>query len=220
MKKQTPTPKPVRVGRNPRRAIPKNHDEDNPEFPKNSVAPQKRVIEFKYYDSATNGTSISNVATVAKILTVPQGIGQAQRIGDELALVYHKMRYSFVSADTYNVCRLLIFQWNDNDSFNAPTAAKLLTNGSTGAIDVTSEFNPDNRDQYHIMYDRVHAMTTANNAVDYVTKERLIAPHSDVFFNIAATTGTNMLYYLAISDSVAVTHPQINMLFRTFYRDD
>ena len=93
-------------------------------------------VETKYHGVSHTKASMSTTALVQDLCIVPQGVNDYSRIGDEILLSSVRLRFFFERANTtpsdaYNNIRVLLFQWNvDNsvDAITGPNLDKILHN--------------------------------------------------------------------------------------------
>lgn len=170
---------------------------------------QKAASELKFYISNTfaGGTASSTTAGIADVATVPQSAGAStdqSRVGDELYLRSFQIRYAFIAADAYNICRLIVFQWHQDDS---PLADDILADITYG---VMSPYRKDTKGHYTILMDNVHVVDT-NNPAEYRKKFISRGFKKKIRYDAGSTTGQNKIFFLHVSDSSAVTHPSLRI---------
>lgn len=113
-----------------------------------------------------------------------------------------------------------MFQWYPATT---PVIANLLLTGGSGAIDVTSEYNHDQRQNYHILYDKM----ATGGLLDGGGAQKIVhdvynfkGEHADCQMDAAsATTGTNQIWIILISDIAAATYPTFKYTFKVFFTD-
>lgn len=205
----------------------------------------KRIVnvgrELKFHQTGTSSGSTSSTFGIAPLSDISQGTTDTTRIGDRITLKSMQLRITFVGsettavlpADNYNQFRFIVFQWKDRVSGN-PAVADLLLNGPSGAVDIWSMLNHDNRQNYNILLDKT--ITCVNNsstaAVVPVTGYQANHVQHRVWnFNFkkinkqlqyvaaSATDGTNRLFYLMGGDSSATPHQSYFFMAKLFYYD-
>lgn len=129
-----------------------------------------------------------------------------------------EMKYEVAAGDSLNVVRVMLIRWKPNTADDTPTQAKILRVESPVATQEPLQpfvFEKSNRKKFVVLYDRVHYLSTAAKPNEggtiriYNTSKKSKMPA--IFYNTtAATSGRkNGLQLCLISDSNAVTHPQI-----------
>lgn len=178
-------------------------------------------MELKSFDNI-GSASPDTAGVIAKWFSIPQGSGNAQRIGNDITGTHIELRYDITLSDSYNKVRVIIFQWALDDGVDVPTVPDILYLGTGNYFNALYSF--DNRDKFKILHDRRYLLEatsvgTTSTPLSSPTY-KLKIPHKQLKFNGAgATTGRFMIYQLTISDSVAVPHPSVNTNVRLVYRD-
>lgn len=177
--------------------------------------------EKKYFRPGVVAATSSITATLGSMSNVGQGVTDDDRVGNVIAPVYFKIKLDFTMADGTQRMRFIVFRWNENDTYVSPTAAKILSNGPSGAPDVYSYYNDDESQSFKILYDTtVIGVSGASSTTLRVARERKIPLSGKMKFSLdAVSTGTHKLYYLHISDSSAVTHPTVTWFGELCYTD-
>jgi len=180
--------------------------------------------ELKTFDSNSSAFTVGSAATLTLLSGIAQGVTSANRIGDEVVLVSLEITYEIVQANTdiYSNTRVLVFQWFPNTTLVAPVLASILYN--TAAIGLYSQYNWQYRDQYHVLYDKIHsqaglATSVASSTNMSVLLHRLTNFRKGIKFAPGVTTGSNHLYFLFISDSSIAPFPVGNFASRLLFRD-
>lgn len=177
------------------------------------------VQEVKAIDSTVSG-SPSDTGVISRVLTPAQGDGLSQRSGDQIILKALQFRLSIIGADNTNKVRIIFFRWSQDNSIgaNVPTVNGVLQN-----IDVMSFYNYTSykNDRMTILYDRTVSttFTDANQVVVLHTLYGKKLGRKVLEFNAASTLGTNQIYMLLISDSVAISHPTVTGYMQLRYTD-
>lgn len=211
--------------------------------PKQTRAVQRLInknVELKHLDTVSASAAYSNVAGISGVpFDIPIGTSDVSRIGDRIKWVGHiKFKLEFVNslgvgADAYNSIRLCIFQWHPTST---PTANEIFYNGPTGAVDILSQYNHDERQQFSILWDRTFTTVGNNQAatspgtsimttgprsfkIPLTAKYIPSSPFSpDVQYN-GALTGANRLYLFYVTDSAAIPHPTMAFSCKVVFRD-
>lgn len=172
----------------------------------------KAVQEKKSFDQGFSAT-VSSAGSVLKLTTVPQDDTDSGRDGDALKLIKFELISTFAFADSVNVCRLLVFRWNQDDT-TPPVIADVLQ--------TVSPYSPINRDNLRahkldILEDHLFVVgATGPNIEKFNATKKM---KSFISFQAASTSGTGHLYAVQISDSLAVTHPVLSYIFRVYFTD-
>lgn len=186
-----------------------------------------QMAEHKYYNptpltnSAVADPSVG--ATLGVITSVPQGLPDLSRDGDSLTMKNLFFRGNIYSASggtsESNIVRVIIFQWHQNTQSVTPSTASILSYIAAGQ-GVASPYVHDQLKgkNYTIMYDRRFCVSDYGpGCVQF--KGNLVPKRKKIQFNGAGLTGTNHLYYLILSDSVAINHPTITINFQVNFLD-
>ncbi len=177
--------------------------------------------QVKYYDVNAAG-SVSTTANYNALSALAQGTGQSQRVGD---LIYPIkldvfMNVITANADIYNTCRFVFLRWKPNTAGLTPGTTSILESpASQGTL---SHYNYEGRQEYTVLKDMFEAYTGTSTAptVDSNKVYRFTIPlGGSQVFNLGATTGTNQLYFLNLSDSAITPFPQVNLWTRLWYTD-
>jgi len=166
----------------------------------------KEVQELKIFVSQNTGISIDFGGTVTDLSAVTQGDTDVSRDGDRIQLVEWSFRWVAQVADTYNLVRLILFQWIPDSNSVTPTVTNVIqTNGTVnGPISYKSiDFVKD----VYVLYDKLVFVDTYHPIVpNHVVIKKF---HDRQMQFTGATSRTNGLYMLTISDSAAATHPAV-----------
>lgn len=181
----------------------------------------KRIVRFqqekKNFPFYIINGSASTAGTITKLTIIPQGDSGTTRDGNNVNITRIQFRYSFAYGDATNVCRIIIFQWKNDDTNDFPTVAKLIQDPVNNSWLGSQIFaNPDAR----ILYDRLHFVSGNGFAVTgsrAVIKSKKYA--KKLKYNAGVNTGSNQLYVLYLSDSSTSTHPTFNMWGVVSYTD-
>lgn len=207
----------------------------NPRQKRQVKAAVRGIQELKYFISnQVDGGTVSDTLGINDISAVPQGDTDVSRDGDRLQWVGRiSINFNVVGAvgatgDLYNTFRLIVLQWKPNST---PTVSDILLTGPTAAVDVYSQYNHDNRQQYTILLDKMFTVNGNNTTLvpaSIPNSPYSISKHFEVNIKKAAkmaqfsggsTSGTNKFYYILGSDSSAVTHPTYSWSSKIFFRD-
>lgn len=160
--------------------------------------------EMKYAWQTYNSVAVTNTASLTQITQIAQGDTDTTRDGDRYKLVKLRFRAIMYHNSIANVqCRVIIFRWKPRST---PTAADILLTGGGGVIDVVSEYQHDTRQMFQILYDKLFTIGSVQppQASKVLSFQHVFKGKSgDCQMDAAsATTGTNQLWILTISDNV------------------
>lgn len=188
----------------------------------------KRLVhvqqELKFWDVSTNAYGIDNSGVTFTLSAVPQGDSDSHRDGDRLYIRKMYVRGQIEFGDSTNIVRLIFYQWKPSTT---PILGSILLNGPSGSIDVHSQYSHDYRQQFKILYDKTFVIIGNSSSATspytpvsirqfQFTLRRL---NHQMQFIGGGTAGTNQIYYLAISDSAAPSHPALTMSTKLMYTD-
>jgi len=188
---------------------------------KASLASQE---ETKLFDVNVSAATVGSGGTITALSNMAQGVGVRQRTGDDVLHKSISLTYQLVqlNADIYSDTRIIVFEWMPNTGLLVPVLADILDN--TAAIGLYSHYTWDLRDQYKILYDKIHSLSglttapTANSNVN-VLNHKIRLPKVKAEYATAATTGSKQIYSLWISDSAIAPFPVISWTSRYNYTD-
>jgi hypothetical protein len=179
----------------------------------------------KFFDTNLSAQNIPSAGTLQGLSLVPQGVGQSQRVADELFAKSLNVTWEIVqlNADIYSNSRLIIFQWFPSTNLGVPTTADILQ--STGAVGLYSQYNWEFRLNYRILYDELIAMAglvTSPCGISNISRLNILIKDfkHNFEYHPAATSGINQLYLLYISDSAATPFPLFSFASRLEYTDE
>ncbi len=179
----------------------------------------------KFFDNNLFSITVSSTPTIQGLFAPAQGTGLTQRIGDVTYL--HKMYMTYTcnaaNADIYSSMRVIIFQWIPNNGLVAPVYTDLL---QTSADTIYSMYDWNYSDQYRILYDKLHSFSGTATAPTASTNQcvseevSLTSAFKKVNFTIGATTCSNSIYVLAVSDSVIAPFPNFVLKTRIEHEEE
>jgi len=179
----------------------------------------KRLIgtrqETKFFSSTLASASVSSAATLYDVTNPGQGDTDQTRDGDRLYAkkLYVRMSLTVATGDVTNLVRIIWFQWFPTTTSFSPSVTDILLVGPSGAADVYSHYSHDRRQMFAILYDKVFTLSGSATIVTTSSQKRMTyilhPKRKQLQFDNGGTTGTNHIWMLTISDSSAVSHPQI-----------
>nr|WAE42296.1 MAG: capsid protein [Cressdnaviricota sp.] len=177
---------------------------------------QKQQTTYAGFDwSGTNPSPIS-------VSSVPQGDTDSQRDGDKLRMFGLQFRYSVVFNPAFGLdfiqnCMVVVFQWFPN---SIPALSQILANINFSSVVAPFSFiNWDQRDQFKILYKKVHC--TSYYSEQAYSREKFIRnfKHKNIQYSSGGVTGTNMIYVCFLSDAGASALPTYCYQTRLLYTD-
>lgn len=181
----------------------------------------KRLIakneEIKYAN-VNNQISPSTTVGIYTLANTTQGVGGGSHVGDECILKSLWLRYTMNVADISNFLRIIIFVWKPNMGYVAPSASSILKTTTT-PYNLTSMYQEDGEDQYKILYDVTHCLSTQGGTpyVKSETIQRKLNLQQD--YITGSSNCSNNLYILLVSDSAVPTDPFITWSSRVGFTD-
>jgi len=183
------------------------------------------MTEPKYIDLTSLANSVGAGATLFPLGLIPQGATQNERVGDFVKI--RKMVFNFtlytVNADIVTTVRLIFFRWRLSTALSFPLLANILETPVSGNI--LSHFNFQLQDNYTVLWEKqfqaagIPAAPTVSSNFGATGLEIPLGSNPEIEFTLGATTGTNLLYLLAISDSALAPFPLLNFVNRIYYED-
>jgi len=97
-------------------------------------AETKRRVETKYHALALGATNSVPTVTLYPLTEVPNGTLDQNRIGDSIYMKSIRLNFDIkkVATDDAVAVRMILFQWNDNNSSYPPTGTQLFQNSGSG----------------------------------------------------------------------------------------
>lgn len=182
---------------------------------------EKAEMEKKYLDTVVSGANLPSSGDIQELSNVPQGIGQAERIGDSIQMqkLYISAVYTGngVAGGTF-AYRFLVFRVLGSQTAAVVTAAILTAAQVGGPTACCAMYELSQLQAISILYDSGAKVPTnssnGNATLDFV----LDLKGAKVRYNPTAVTGTGRLYCLNISDN-SVTVPEFSAVYRLQYTD-
>lgn len=150
------------------------------------------------------------------------------REGDTITPLFFRFWGHIIAADTYNVCRFILFQFMGDTNYTSPQASIMFNTQVAGSANATAPYAPlrhEAKSQYHILYDsgpKYLSLASAGYLNDNglrmfdvkIPRRKLRKIRSTV---TDSNNGTGFLYAALISDSSAIVHPQIQWMSELKY---
>lgn len=184
-----------------------------------------RNLETKFLCTQSVAVGVNTTPNFTTILVPALGNTENERIGDTITLKSLYYNYSVQYEDSTNVFRIIIFQWMQDSSLNAPIVNSILEQSSATTQDyVYSPYSMNNAQNYRILYDRTHLVQQQGTQIvhrkGYITK---FPNRKIVFTNASGGSVSNIkrgqIYVLTMSDSSVAPHPDWNATFKLNYTD-
>jgi len=184
-----------------------------------------KSVETKYFDVLSLGNAIGSGATTFLVDNIPQGVSQSHRIGDFVSIRKIILNYSIytVNSDIVTTIRLVLFRWVPDNSLHTVVVGDILE--SPASANTLSHYNFQLQDNYEVLWEKQFQQSgipTAPTDRSNVGATGLIIPvgkHPDQEFQLGSNSGSNQLYFLAISDSALTPFPILNFSFRFYFED-
>lgn len=170
--------------------------------------------------SPSTGTLVNASGTLVNMTALIRGNGSVNSFeGDSVQPLSFLMRYGWQIADSYNYCRVILFQWN---GASAPSVDAILdTTGTllgTGAAPF-AEKQWDTRKSYKIYYDRVHLLDASHPESYEKVYVKLPNAKPTQFLYGTDVVQTGGIYLILLTDSTATAHPSIKYAAQLLYTD-
>lgn len=182
----------------------------------------KRVLasneetKFSYTDGQLLPVD-SSPGVIFDMTSIAQGTDAYSRIGNKIAPVSLRVRFSAIRADTYNRMRVICIQWKSNDNVDLPQLSEILNIGPASET-VLSPYNDQLRSQFTVLKDYVLTLDGIENNV--ITSGFTVYPKQKVEY-ISGTTnkGRRHIYLIFTSDSGATPYPLIDYSTTLKFKD-
>jgi len=198
-------------------------------------------IEVKWFLAELGSTAVSTTGQVSVLTAIGQGVNRDARVGDRVKLRKLTVNFRMVagvggalaSADAYNNCRIIVFRWYQDNAVDVPTRDSILRVSALTTTDYTiASYNKDFSEQFKIIMDENF---TVYNAPVWNGSAVLVEPGpghvkviSKTYANLGdrhldfgnnATTGTNHIYVLCVTDSAFAPHATFSFSSLVEYQD-
>jgi len=145
------------------------------------------------------------------------------RIGDKISWNSLTIRGSIVGADDWNVVRIMLVQWKEDDQSDPITFGNVLEDTTRPW---KSAYNHDYGFKFSVLYDRRFrvANNTAgqgNNLVNFMIRKKPRGRFMARTIKYVGSTvyGRGKLFLMMVTDSTAGSHPSIDYYSRLSYTD-
>jgi len=179
---------------------------------------------IKYSDVNVTASSMTTAGTVTPITVIGQGVTVTQRVGDTAFLerLYINFDINAANSDVFTTARVMIFQWLVNTDLHVPVIADILQ----GGLLTLSMMNYQHSNQFHVLFDRLFTLTglatapTVGSLIAYSGEVSLAPAKKALEFTPAATTGSNQLFIMYLSDSALAPFPALNYTIRVMFDEE
>lgn len=178
-------------------------------------------LELKHKDTYMGYTVSTAFNQTLDLTPITQAVADTSRIGDVIDLVSVQGRFVLTAADSTNIMRIMVIQWNEDSSVSAPTLLSVLQH-TTGSFpeDILSPYLLDKDHKYKVLWDKSYNLNLTGDLKQILVEFYLNRGfRKKVQFTEASTTGVGKIYMLYISDSTGPSHPAINGFCRLRYYD-
>lgn len=193
----------------------------------------RKLEEKSYLVDASKSTveTYSSNSVMTDVFDPVQGTSDQTRIGDKVRLKRIEMTYVLTanaSATDDHFVRVILFQWKLDSAARDPDDVDILQSIATYATGYrvpSALINYDYRNNFNILYDRMHLVQAGTNTYNAAFTPRIVKVfgkklHKEVSFKGATTDGVGKIYVLQISDITSVAEsPQSSCQIRTVYAD-
>lgn len=186
----------------------------------------KPKLDVKYTDNSLSNGAVSSSGTFTSVLSnMVRGVnGLNAFVGNNIQPVYLQVDYYWNTNQTFNSCRLMIFQWFDATT---PVLSGILQNTSTGIGTISGTFIT-NKPYMKVLYDDKFIIaptaggdtTSIGNGVHYGCAFVPAKKLKPVRFNsITNAVQDGNIYVLVLSDDIAPTYPAVTFNSRLAFTD-
>lgn len=187
-----------------------------------------RREETKYFDANTNVSQQygSGAGVILADLTAPtQGSQNNQRDGNTIfpQRIELRARTECQTTNPSAIVRFIVFQFRADSTVAVPTLAGLLDNGPSGAPDVWSSQNINQKHVYNILMDKTYKMLgnigADSNVVEWSKNLRKRMARVN-FASNAVATGDHHIYMMIIgSNASGATGQLVTLHSRVYFKD-
>lgn len=180
-----------------------------------------KLVEQKRHRGIISA-SVLSATTIASVLSGnSQGLSDLNnRIGDVINITKLEFAYSALLSDSTNVLRLILFLYKDMN-ITAPDEGAIFDDSSSMATKLYGPLNEDNikGGRIKVLMDKRIILYNSKNFVGGYIKRTFRGLAKTTFSGGSTTYGRNMPYFAFVSDSTAVSHPQLEIYHTTHYTD-
>lgn len=163
------------------------------------------VQEKKFWPVFAGYATVNATGTLTNWSAITQGDTVSTRDGSEINFVHMELRYnifpSAAAANIGNAFRIIVFQWKSDNSTAPPGVSDILDTSFTQPC--FSPVRMQTHLQFRVMHDRLYRLYNAGPGAAGATV-RIRRAAKKMRYN-GASTGTNQIYCLVISDAAIQT---------------
>lgn len=188
----------------------------------------RKKTDWKYTDNSSVVTNTSSTGAITSLLAnLTRGdAGKDNFGGNTITPQAITFRYFWTSNQTYNSCRLIIFQWFDSST---PVVSGILETNAT----TTATLSPTlitNKQYIKVLYDETHIIAPSASG-DTTVLGYGVSPCVKVYIpgkrlkpirynSTANTVQDGNLYVLCISDDSLASYPAVSWYSRVTFSDN
>lgn len=167
----------------------------------------KGVQQIKYFNTSAAAQLVDWAGAVVRLSSLTQGNGDTQRNGDTVKCTSLQMSYSIVNPSPGTIplalsqlVRVIIFRWLPLDS--TPPILGDIMNTTGAAVSVLSQYNDDKREQFEVLYDKLHSLNSVQSGFGGVSSvfSHYVKCNKKIEYLTGTSNGTSNIYMLYVSD--------------------
>lgn len=189
----------------------------------------RKRIDWKYTDHSQSVTNVTSTGAITSLLAnlVRGDAGKDNFGGNMITPQAITLKYYFATQQTYNSCRIMVFQWFDSAT---PAVTGIIESNATH-IGTIAPILITNKSYIKVLYDQTHllaptAMDGAGNVGGFgITQPVKVYIPGKKLKTIRYNSGTNVvqdgnLYVLLISDDAITSYPFVTWYSRVTFSDN
>jgi hypothetical protein len=196
-------------------------------LPKPQAQAVRQLIKQEYRKQSeakhwlTNWTStVDSAGIVLDISAVGQGVGDDQRVGDDISPSSLEARLKLIYADTTNLVRVLFVQYHPDTAVAGPGVSFFFDSAHVAAgLGTVLPYLTTNRSLFRVLSDRTYSLNSGGANACVNVKHVFTKPMRKIHYNGSATTGSERIFCILISDSAVGPHPSYQLVTQLNYRD-
>jgi hypothetical protein len=181
------------------------------------------LAEEKIFYGTNSGSSISSTPSFTQLNPIPQGVTDANRVGDTVRLLRLRLKGIIVlasgaSASSYNNMRIQIFTFKSTSGL---VSSSLFPSAFVGSAN--APFAPQNHDYEQLLkihWDRLVRVNYSHFTETFEIDIKIPSSHAICQFTAGSSTVcTNALYIALTSDDAISPYPQAVFSYSLTYGD-
>lgn len=188
----------------------------------------RKNTDWKYTDVSLANANMTSTGSVTSLLNnMVRGDTGLDNFGGNIVTPQAiTFRYSINTSQTFNLCRVIIFQWFDSA---IPSVAGILQSTAT-SIATMSPILITNKSYIKVLHDQTHSLAPTASGDTTVLGYGVTEPTKvyipgkrlrPIRFNATANTVQDgNIYMLLISDDSVINYPQITLYSRITFSDN